>query len=356
MPKNKPLLLVILSLILLFSSALAEESPIVIGIAYPAAIDGETRFIQGVYLAQEKINAGGGILNRELVFDIKDDKNDATTARQIAQGFVDAGVQAVIGHWGSNICSVAEETYETNGIIMLSPAATSMALLKPSQRYIFRMIPNNDDNAHTLAAAFSGAGYENIAIYFSDDVYGTTFSQTIERALHEKGIHVIDRICTLSPAAMETVADRWQAFGCDAIVIAATMPEAANAIELIRALPVSYPIYGADNFARSSLKDSLQRDLRNIFHVAHDESKIDADFSAAFKLAYDAEADVFAIAGYEAVMLLYDAMTAANTTEAAAIADYLSGIADYESITGALSFDAATREFLGHSLIVRPAK
>jgi len=355
-PKRKPLLLVILGLLLLFSFALAEEKPVVIGIAYPTAVDAETHFIQGVYLAQERVNASGGILNRKLDFDIKDDQNDATLARQIAQGFVDAGISAVIGHWGSNVCAVTEETYESNGVIMLSPAATSMSLLKPSQRYVFRMIPNNDKNAHTLADAFAAANYENIAIYFSDDVYGITFSQTIERALHEKGIHVIDRVCTLSPAAMETVADRWQAFGCDAIVIAATMPEAASSIELIRTLPVSYPIYGADNFARSSLKDSLGGKLANIFHVAHQESAIDADFKNAFHSAYGCEPDVFAIAGYEAVMLLSDAMNMTGQTDAAAIADYIGSLQNYASITGELAFDADTREFIGHSLIVRPAK
>ena len=356
MLKCKPLILIIFSCILLLGVALAQSEEIVIGVAYPANMDTQTHFIQGVTLAQDKINDEGGLLGRELKLLIKDDQNDATIARQIAQSFVDAGVQAVIGHWSSNVCAVVEDTYESNHVIMLTPAATSMSLLKPAQQFIFRLIPNNLLNAKTLAQAFKAAGYENIAIYFSDDVYGVTFSQTIENALHELGIHVIDRVNMLSPATMETVFDRWQAFGCDGVAIAATMPEAAEAIGFIRSLPVAYPIFGADNFARSSLSDSLDGDLDNIFYVSHDLEKIDSAFIAAFKKAYNAEPDVFAIAGYQSVMLLCDAMRAGEKTDAASIAAYFAALTGYESITGPLTFDASSREFSEHSLIVRPAK
>ncbi len=352
--KCKALLPIILILGLLFSFALANGEEIQIGVAYPTAIDSDTNFIKGVLLAKEKINATGGVSGKSIDFVIRDDENDATTARQIAQAFVDSGIQAVIGHWGSNVCTVVEETYETNHVVMLSPAATSVSLLKPSQNYIFRMIATNAGTAEALAQAFKKLGYENIAIYFSDDVYGVTFSQTVERALHDVGIHVIDRVNTLSTAAMETIGDRWQAFGCDGVVIAAVMPQAAQAIDYIRSLPVAYPIYGAENLARSGVSASLGGNLENIFCVTYDQ--IDPAFTSSFFEAYGENPDVFAVTGYQSVILICNAMKATGKTDAASIAGYISSLNDYSSIAGILNFDPDTHEIQGQSLALRPAQ
>lgn len=334
-----------------------SQETVVVGIAYPQEqMDADTHFIHGIELAKTHINSAGGVMGLPVSCVIRDDNNDATLARQIAQSFVKSNIHYVIGHWSSAVCGVVEETYETNQTIMITPAATASSLFSGENDYLFRTIADTLVYAEALGDFLSNKGYQNVAIYYGNDTYGIAFSQAVETALRHRGINVVDRVNTLSVAGLESITDRWHAFGCDAVVVAAVMPEAAEAIKLIREMPTAYPIFGAENFDRLSLLEALEGDVSNLYQAMYSPSQLSALFLSDYKATYGHEPDTFAIAGYEAMTLLCYSMNAIQSTDSEQVAAYLKTIVDYKGIAGNLTFDSATNDFGGYYLSVAPMR
>ncbi len=104
-----------------------------------------------VVVAENQINAQGGLLGRPVRFDILDDRSsEEADIEEIARGFVKQNVAAVIGPLGS------QQVVRTQGILsspdgaqilQLVPAATSTELstIQPqNDRFLFRTTPADD--------------------------------------------------------------------------------------------------------------------------------------------------------------------------------------------------------------------
>jgi branched-chain amino acid transport system substrate-binding protein len=327
-----------------FNEAWDEE--IHIGVVYPVALrDRDTYLHKGISLAVERVNAEGGVMGRTLHTVIKDDENDAHLAKQIAALLYEQGITAVIGHWSTNICYFLVNVYEANQVVMLTPAATGTNLFDENSRYVFRMGANHNIYSEAIARHISEAGLSRVAIFFSDDEYGNDFSATLERALSRHGVLVVDRVTSITPASIGTVAERWNAFGTEAVIVAALMPGIVEPIQLIRRADLEIPIFGADNFERTDFPIRLEGYMDGLHIAAFNLAHICQDFMEAFRDAFGHDPDVRALSGYAAVRLIADAMEAKGTTDSRAIADFFSTLYRHPTIFGELSYNYTSQEF-----------
>jgi branched-chain amino acid transport system substrate-binding protein len=317
-----------------------------IGVVYPVALrDADTYFYRGIELAVEQINNAGGVLGRTLRTVVRDDENDAHIAMQIANTLYEQGITTVVGHWSTNVCYFLADVYQENRVVMITPAATGTNLFEYESHYIFRMGANHCIYAGAIARHMSEQNFSRVAIFYSDDEYGNDFALNIERALSQRNIMVIDRVTNISPASIDNIMARWGAFGCDAVVFAALMPEIIEPIQLIRGANREIPIFGSDNFDRRDFADSLEGYMENIFKAAFNLDELCGDFLETFRAAYGHEPDIRAIAGYATVRLIADAMEATGTTNSTAIADFLSQLENHSTVFGNLSYNEISHEF-----------
>ncbi|MCL2576465.1 MAG: ABC transporter substrate-binding protein [Defluviitaleaceae bacterium] len=322
------------------------DDEIHIGVVYPVALrDRDTYLRQGIELAVEQINAEGGVLGRSLRTVIRDDENDAHIAMQIANTMYEQGITAVVGHWSTNICYFVADVYQENRVVMITPAATGTNLFEYKSHYIFRMGSNHDIYAEAIARHMSEEGFSRAAIFHSDDEYGNDFALNIERALSKENIIVIDRITNISPASIDSIMARWNAFDCDGVVVAALMPGIIEPIQLIRGANRDIPIFGADNFYRTNFSSYFEGYMENIFKAAFDFDSLCGNFHEKFRETYGHDPDIRAISGYAAVRLIADAMEAAGTTDSTAIADFLSQLENHPTVFGKLSYNEISHEF-----------
>lgn len=334
-----------------------SKDEIHIGVAYPAEIqDMDTYFYKGVKLAVDTVNENGGVLGKTLDTVIRDDKNDTNMAMQIAQTFYEQGITAVIGHWSTNVCYFVEDVYERNKVVMLTPDATGLNIFENEYKYIYRMIPNNRDFSKTVASYMDERSFKRVAIYFSDDEYGRNFADIIENELVKHRIKVVDRVTGITSANVESVLARWNAFGCDGIFMACTFPDYMEPIRLIRDSHNQIPIFGADNFERATFSTILGRSTEGIYKTVYRNEDLDQEFLSAFRARFGHEPDIQAITGYECVYLLKDAMEASGTTDSTAIAEYLSSLKGYRTISGVRTYNPDTQEFEGCEVYVSEIK
>ncbi|MCL2227043.1 MAG: ABC transporter substrate-binding protein [Oscillospiraceae bacterium] len=322
-----------------------------IGAAFPfELVTSDNLFLKGVELAVSTVNESGGVLGKTLDVVLRDDEGDSHRAMQIANTFHQQGITAVIGHWSTSVCYFVKDVYEENGVIMLTPAATGLLVFDYEHEFVFRMIPNNQVFAIAIADAVAQKGLSRVALVFSDDEYGRDFAQLLELALSKHNVPVIDRVTSVTSANVRTITDRWRAFGCDTVIIANSGTESAEPILLINSVKQGLSFFGADNFASLSFRQALANQNVALYQATYSEQRMDLEFLEAFRLKHDYEPDVFAVSGYAAVMLLAQAINAAGTTDSSAIAAFLSGLYEHETVAGKLTYNPQTQEFDGFAL------
>jgi branched-chain amino acid transport system substrate-binding protein len=332
---------------------LPDSEYIHIGVAYPVEFEDEdTYFRKGVELAVNHVNLRGGVLGKRLGIVVRDDKNDGHVAMQIANTFSEQGITAVIGHFSTNISYFVKDLYEKNGVIMLTPNSTGTNLFEREYNYVFRMCPDNRLFSAIIADYMAENGLSRIALYYSNDEYGGDFSFVLEKEMAKRGIIVIDRVSSITPASIGAIMDRWRAFGCDGVVLAAMSPRIIEPAQLIRMANPYLPIFGADNLQRASFINAMESYSDSIFVASYSYNELALDFLESFNAIHGHAPGIRAMTGYASVNLLADAINAVGTIDSAAIAGFLSGLKDYESVVGTLSYNPKTLEFDGKNVAV----
>jgi branched-chain amino acid transport system substrate-binding protein len=340
------------------SQKTADGDTIKIGVAYPIeVVDAEIPYYkEGVEFARDEVNENGGVLGKPVELVFKDDKNSADTATQIAQSFSDEGVTAVAGHQSSHTCYYAEDRYEINKVLMLSTMATSDILFDWEYKYIFRMMPNDAYFASVIAEYASQRNFKRVSIYFTDDEYGMGFAESVENALVKKDIVVADRLNSVTSAQIAGIKLRWKAFGVDALIIGASIPAGAEQIRILHEHFPELPIIGGDSFAEVGDDKAFlfgNADAGNVHFVGCDIDSLDSDFLNAYSEKYGHAPNTVSVFTYESVKLIADAMNAAGTTDSTALAEYLSNLKDYDSITGSLTYNPENHVFESPKLRVQ---
>lgn len=192
----------------------SAEDPIVIGVSLGLTKDlasfcGPLR--DSVRAAEGEINSGGGVLGRQVKFDIVDDRSDEKDfVAGVANDFVNANVAAVLGPVGSGQVKATQGIFAERQIIQISPSATSTELtnIQPtSDRYLFRTTPADDfqgaavilfatKTPRGLGDAGVGGGMDagagggtcnRLAVAYLDNPYGSSMAKVIADNFPKRG-------------------------------------------------------------------------------------------------------------------------------------------------------------------------
>ena len=144
----------------------------------------------GAEAAVAAINAGGGVLGQKLNLIIKDDACDPRQAVAIANELGGEDVFAVIGHMCSGSAIPASKIYNEEGILMVSPSATSPVLTDQGFDNVFRTCGRDDQQGEAITA-FIAKDYPGKRIALVDDktAYGKGLADVVRADLVRLGIH-----------------------------------------------------------------------------------------------------------------------------------------------------------------------
>lgn len=183
----------------------SARPPIVFGVSLALTPPPATRgsaLRNAITAAAGEINAGGGLLGRQIELDIQDDRTDqGDFAVGIAKGFVAQDVAAVIGPMGSGQVKAVADIYRGAQTIELSPTATSVELTTlqdSSNRFFFRTTPADDFQgaAVILLATRSPGGLgdagasttcNDLALAYLDNAYGSSMAGVVRTNFPKRG-------------------------------------------------------------------------------------------------------------------------------------------------------------------------
>jgi branched-chain amino acid transport system substrate-binding protein len=330
------------------SDLIDRQQEIVIAVAWPFSVT-QPQLWEGVVLAQEEINQGGGVLGYQIRLLRYDDESSVRTGRVIAQQIVDnpEPVVAVIGHYNSSVSIPASAIYQFADILMLSPGSTNPQLTQQGFDLVFRNIPTDNAIGRQLAHYAQLQGYQRMVILSAKDTYGIGLANILETESAVRGIDIVDRLSYLAGsdrAAFVPIVETWKQLDFDAIFIAGTMPEAGHFMRVARQAGIDAPVLAGDGLATEALwqvgglEETEGTVVSSPFHP--DSTRLQVHpFVSSFEAKYGYPPDAWAAQGYDALHLLAYAMQKAESFDAHDLRQALLAVKDWPGVTGRHTFD-----------------
>ncbi|KKW66979.1 leucine ABC transporter substrate-binding protein [Lampropedia cohaerens] len=147
---------------------------------------------EGVDTAVEQINGAGGVLGKQLEIVVIDDACEPKQGPVAANRVVNEGIGYVIGGVCSGATIAAAPIYDEEGVVMVTPSATSPALTDGNDyEFIFRTI-GRDDQQGPAAAKYiiEKVKPKKVAILHDKASYGQGIAAAVRADLEKAGIPI----------------------------------------------------------------------------------------------------------------------------------------------------------------------
>jgi len=319
--------------------------------------------LEGLEMARDELNAGGGVLGAQIELIPFDDKNNVAEGQKVAYAIAnDKTIFAVVGHSSSGVSVMNSLIYQYYGLLMFSPLSTSRELTHQGLSMVFRNIPT-DDTFGTEAAKFCSVnGWNKVLVYYLNTSYGESLANAFELQCSNSGVTVQDRESYESSYVARDYAGqmkKWQKnYSFDAIFLAGLMPQAGDIVCEIRKAGITLPIIGGDTFDVPMLFKTAGKDATDVYAVTNFDLNSTWPAFVVFKKAffekYKTEIDQGAFQGYDALMVLAEGIKQAGKLDVSAVAASLRKIGEWKGTAGPYKFDE-NGDIPGKKVVIKQA-
>ncbi len=198
-----------------FPCVCSESTPISIGVLLPLSGPEGQQLYHGLQLAQEQINAGGGIGGRPIELILRDTNTGDLMiyAKDLAQ---DPRIRVVIGPYTSDDLFQVAELFIQNQKVLISPTASSDEIYRAfaGTGAVWRTTANDGDITSVVLQQIKQNQGEKVALLTINSSYGNTFYDWIPYWAIESDVNItgnevysipedipdaIERLCTQNP-------------------------------------------------------------------------------------------------------------------------------------------------------------
>jgi len=145
-------------------------------------------------LAFKEASDSGSLLGGKKISVIRADSTcvDSAAATAAAEGVISQGVAAIMGADCSGVTgAIASNVAVPNGVVMISPSATSPGLTTLDDKgYFFRTAPSDARGGQILADITKDRKVKSIAITYTNNDYGKGLADVYKAAVEAHGIKV----------------------------------------------------------------------------------------------------------------------------------------------------------------------
>ena len=145
-------------------------------------------------LAFKEASDSGSLLGGETITPVRADSTcvDSAAAQSAAEGLVSEGVAAIMGADCSGVTgAIASNVAVPNGVVMISPSATSPGLTTLDDKGLFfRTAPSDARGGQILANITKDRKIKSVAITYTNNDYGKGLADVYEAAVKAHGISV----------------------------------------------------------------------------------------------------------------------------------------------------------------------
>ncbi|OOY16098.1 branched-chain amino acid ABC transporter substrate-binding protein [Thioclava sediminum] len=278
---------------------------------------------QGAEMAIKEVSDSGKLLGGDTVTAVRGDSTCVDAAAATAAGETLVTTDKVAGIMGA-MCSgattaVLQNVAMPNGVVMISPSATSPALSTlEDDGLFFRTAPSDARQGEVMADEILEKGIKNVAVTYTNNDYGKGLADSFEKAYKAKGGSV-----TISAAHEDGKGDysaevaSLASAGGDALVIVGYIDQGGSGI-LRGALDTGAfeTFVFPDGMVSQTLEDNFGSEINGSFGQLPDSAGdgMKTYLGMAEKAGFDGSS-AYSGGAYDAAALMLLAMQAADSTD-----------------------------------------
>jgi branched-chain amino acid transport system substrate-binding protein len=304
--------------------------------------------LEGMKMAVEEINTGGGVNGRKIEIIEADNRGDKQEGASVTQKLISRdNVVAIVGDPTTGITKVAAPIAQKAQVVLLSAGSTGPGVVENGD-FIFRDTLLDSVAIPACIDFFArDLGYRKVAVITSDNNdYSVGFSQTFRDAAKGKGIEIV---------AEEKVKDGDKDFSAQITNIKAKKPdviffsgyytEGALIMKEARKQGLKVNMFGGDGLFSPKFIElggaATEGTMAALGFSPEQASPVTAKFVEAFRKKFKGtEPGLFDAQGYDAVMLLVDAMKRAGSTDPKFFKAELARTRGFEGVSGTITIRA----------------
>lgn len=349
-----------------------DKSPILIGIDMAktgpnAAYDLEPA--QAAQLAIEEVNAAGGVLGRQLEAKWLDSKSDPVLGGSNAVELVDGGAVALLVACDFDLGAAGATEAAKERVPAFSCAADpKFGDTKTLGPYAFQLNATTANQSAVMAEwAYNAQGWKNAYVLQDQSLeFSKSLGRFFTARFEELGGTIVgsDTWNALKDTEFGPMITRFQSSGEDADVIwlPSWIPAAATLIRQFRAAGIDTPFMCGDACDGELLTDTAGA-VSDVYYVnlgcyaycdaGGSGSPRVQEFVDAYTEKYDRPpATAYALTGYDAVLLIAEAIKRAEDTDGDAIREALETFDGVEALSGSFTFTAKVHSPVNKTLSV----
>lgn len=312
-----------------------------------------TAAANGVQLYFDEVNAKGGVLGKKLNFIKMDDKSDATESANVATNLItQQKVCAILGSTTSGDTLGFVQVGEDNKVPILSTSATNPDVtVDPAtgkvRDYVFRACFIDPFQGTVMANFAQNTLKAKTAVIYVDNTapYSKGLAKYFKESFIKNGGKILDEEAYVpDDQDFNATLTKIKGFNPDVVYLPGYYEQVGKIVKQARDLGITVPFLGGDGWDSPKLAAIAgAKALNNTFFSNHYSSQQSdpavQDFVKKYQAKYNQVPDSMAALGYDAAILIVDAIQKAGSADPTKIKDALAAEKDVKAVTGTLSID-----------------
>jgi branched-chain amino acid transport system substrate-binding protein len=307
--------------------------------------------LKGVQLAVEEVNASGGINGQPLELVHYDTFGTMSGAQSAVDGLIEEDVAAIIGSATNEVAFSSTKKLNDRQTILIS--AGTRRRIGDAGPYIYRTTLSDDDAVDEVVDyCINKLGIKKFALFSSlNNDYSITLTGLFKKHILNKGGEIVEDVflwaettayISKEEASIESQIAKIKLKSPQVVVYTGDPIEGVKIAKEMRRQGINTPLIGGEDlYTDSFLKDGKDAVLGTIVYsgfFGYSNSPQTKKFVDLYTKKTGKTPDRIAALGYEALMIVAEALRKTESMRPTHIRDSLSGIRDFNGITGTVSF------------------
>lgn len=335
---------------LFFASNNTNDESIKIGVVFPMTGNNAAyseKFMRGLNLAQDEINAEGGVNGRIIELVVEDGMANpakSVSAYQKLHQQYGKNMPAVISGFSSVVLAIAPLT-DNDRVVLVNPVA-SAAQLSHAGDYEFNVMPLMSLTVTKLAEYIKNEEkMEKAAVIYVNTDFGVSGKNIFKETFESLGGQVVaEESYADGDSDARTQLSKIKQANPDAIYLVTTGKSGGLILKQIGELGIKARLFSTDGIETPETISLGGRVAENLIYIspafdAKSKHPTVRKFADAFQKKYNLAPEVYGANNYDALKLIALAMQNVGP-DGEAIKNYLYGVKDYDGVSGVMSFDS----------------
>ena len=300
--------------------------------------------LKGAKLAVDEWNKAGGINGRQIQLNVYDDQGDPTVGTNLAHKISSEGNIAMLGTAESAVTIAMAPILQQDQIPNIT-SGQSPGLVAVKSPFLFLNGPTSTTYDETLVRYLvDKKGFKRIAMVTNNGSFGKGEHDAFTKSLSSRSVTPIaDQVVTTDQKEFSSALTTIRQQNPEVIFLGAEEVQSGLIVKQARDLGVTAPFAGAAPqgtpvFLNTAGAANCEATIVSSPYLSNDVSEATRKFAAAYKAAFNEDAELHGAKAYDGAQILFTALKNSKVATGKALADAIRAT-KYQGLLGNFAYD-----------------